>query len=139
MFYLFLFFIEVKLNYNVVLIIAVQKVTEFYIYIHILFHILFHYDLSQDTEYSFLCSTAGLLLFSRQVVSDSTATLWTVAHQAPLSMGFPRQEYWSGLPFPCPRDLLDSGIESASCALAGGFFTTEPLGKPHTVGSCCLF
>ena len=48
-----------------------------------------------------------------------------------LSMGFPRQEYWSGLPFPPPGDLPDPGIEPAS-ALAGGFFTTEPLGRPHS-------
>ena len=50
----------------------------------------------------------------------------TVALQAPLSMGFPRGEYWSGLPFPPPGDLSDPGIESASFmfpALAGGFFT----------------
>ena len=45
----------------------------------------------------------------------------TVAHQAPLSMGFPGQEYWSGLPFPSPGDLPDSGIEPACPALAGGF------------------
>ena len=50
--------------------------------------------------------------------SDATpATLWTVAHQAPLSMGFPRQEYWSGLPFPSPEDLPDLGIEPTSPAL----------------------
>ena len=52
---------------------------------------------------------------------------WTVAHQAPLSMGFPWEDYWSGLPFPPPGDLPDPGIEplsSASPALAGGFFTT---------------
>ena len=58
---------------------------------------------------------------------------WTVAHQDPLSMGFPRQEYWSGLPFPTPGDLPNPGIEPtslASSALAGGFFTTEPPGKP---------
>ena len=64
------------------------------------------------------------------VASDSFTTPWTVAHQAPLLMGFPRQEYWSGLPFPSPRDLPDPGIEPASPALAGGFFTTEPPGKP---------
>ena len=57
-------------------------------------------------------------------------TLWTVACQAPLSMGFFRQEYWSGLTFPSPGDLPDPGIEPASLALAGGFFTTEPPGKP---------
>ena len=48
---------------------------------------------------------------------------WTVAHQAPLSKEFPRQEYWSGLPFPSPGDLLNPGFEPASLALAGGFFT----------------
>ena len=51
----------------------------------------------------------------------------TVAHQAPLSMGFPSQEYWSGLPFPSPGDLPDSGIKPTFPALAGGFFTSEPL------------
>ena len=58
--------------------------------------------------------------------------LWTVAHQAPLSVGFSRQEYWSGLPFPPPGDLLDPGIEPkfpASPELAGRFFTTVPPGK----------
>ena len=53
-------------------------------------------------------------------------TPWTVARQAPLSMGFPRQEYWSGFPFPSPGDLPNSGIKPRSPALAGGFFTAEP-------------
>ena len=55
-------------------------------------------------------------------------TLWTVACQAPLSMGFSRQEYWSGLPLPPPRDYPDPGIEPVSLmspALAGRFFTTS--------------
>ena len=52
--------------------------------------------------------------------------------QAPLSTGFPRQEYWSGLPFPSPGDLSDPGIEPTSPVLAGGFFTTEPPRKPPT-------
>ena len=55
------------------------------------------------------------------------ATLWTVAHQVPLPVGFSRQEYWSGLPCPPPGDLPDPGIEPASFmspVLAGGFFTT---------------
>ena len=55
---------------------------------------------------------------------------WTVAHQAPLSMGFPKQEYWSGLPFPSPGDLHNPGIKLESPALAGRFFTTKPPGKP---------
>ena len=61
------------------------------------------------------------------------ATLQTLAHQAPLSREFPRQEYWSGLPFPSPGDLPDPGIEPVSLmssALADESFTTEPLGKP---------
>ena len=52
--------------------------------------------------------------------------LWTVACQAPLSMGIPRQKYWRGLPFPPPGDLYDPGIKLTSPALAGRFFTTEP-------------
>ena len=58
------------------------------------------------------------------------AALWTVALQAPLPMGFPRQEYWSGLSFPSPEGLPDPGMEPVSPELAGIFFTTEPLGKP---------
>ena len=67
-----------------------------------------------------------LFLFSPSVVSNS-ATPWTVAHQAPLSRELPRQECWSGLPFPSP------GIEPASLespTLTGGFFSIEPPGKP---------
>ena len=52
-----------------------------------------------------------------------TAIPWAVACQAPLSMGFSRQEYWSGLPFPSPGDLPDPGIKPTSPALAGGVFT----------------
>ena len=62
------------------------------------------------------------------------AALWTVAYQAPLSMEFSGQEYWSGLPFLIPGDLPDWGIEPssiASPALAGGFFITEAPGKPQ--------
>ena len=66
-------------------------------------------------------------------MSDSFVTPWTAACQAPLSMGFPRQEDWSGLPFASAGDLSDPGISPASSALAGGFFTTEPPGKPHHV------
>ena len=57
-------------------------------------------------------------------------TPWTVACQAPLSVGFPRQEYWSGLSCPTPGDLPNPGIEPTSPALTGGFFTDEPPGKP---------
>ena len=57
------------------------------------------------------------------------ATPWTVAHLAPLSMGFSRQEYWSGLPFPSPGDLPDPGIEPRSSALQADTLTSEPRGK----------
>ena len=58
------------------------------------------------------------------------ATPWTVAYQAPPSMGFSRQEYGSGLPFPSPGVLSNPGIKPESPALAGRFFATEPPGKP---------
>ena len=63
-------------------------------------------------------------------MSDAFMTLWAIAHQAPLSMGFPRQEYWSVLSFPTPGDLPDQGIEPVSPELAGIFLTTAPPGKP---------
>ena len=58
------------------------------------------------------------------------ATPWTIAHQAPPSMGFSRQEYWSGLPFPSPGDLPNPGIEPRSPALQADALTSEPPGKP---------
>ena len=58
------------------------------------------------------------------------AAPWTVAHQAPPSMGFSRQEYWSGLPFPSPGDLPDPGIEPRSPALQVDALTSEPPVKP---------
>ena len=54
---------------------------------------------------------------------------WTVAHKAPLSMGFPRTEYWSGLPFPPPGDLPNPGIELGSSTLQADSLPCEPLGK----------
>ena len=66
------------------------------------------------------------------LVSQSFATLWSVAHQAPQSMGFSRQEYWCGLPFPSPDDFPDLGIEpesSVSPALQADSLPAEPLGK----------
>ena len=59
-----------------------------------------------------------------------SASPWTAAHRASLSMGFPRQEYWSGLPFASPGNLPNAGIKPLSPALAGRFFTAEPPGKP---------
>ena len=58
-------------------------------------------------------------------------TLWIIAHQAPLSMGFSRQEYWSGLFCPPPGDLSHPVIQSCGSCIAGGFFTTEPSKKPY--------
>ena len=76
------------------------------------------------------------------VFSDLLSHVWLLqlyglAHQALL--GFPRQEYWSGLPFPSPGDLPDPGIKPTSPALAGGFFITESPGKPHKSCSTLVF
>ena len=73
-------------------------------------------------------------MLSCSVMSDSVSTLWTVAPQAPLSMGFPRQEYWSGLSFPPPGELPNPGIKPespVSPALQVDSLSTEPLGKPQ--------
>ena len=70
------------------------------------------------------------------------ATLWTVAHQAPLSLEFSRQEYHGGLPFPSPGDCPDPGIELLSLtspALAGGFFPLAPPGKASLAQHVLLF
>ena len=73
---------------------------------------------------------AQVLVFSCSVMSDS-ATLWTAAYQGPLSMGFSRQEYWSGLPFPSPGNLPEPGIKPVSPALQADSLPVEPPGKPH--------
>ena len=84
--------------------------------------------------------------FSESVIYSCTLSLvqlfvtpWTVAHQTPLSMGFSRQEYWSGLPFLQPEDLPDPGIKPVSPALAGRFFTIEPPLKSLYISSLVLF
>ena len=64
---------------------------------------------------------------------------WSGAHQAPLSMGFPRQECWSGLPFPSPGNLPDPGVELTSPALTARFFTTVPPGNPSSILYYLLF
>ena len=75
----------------------------------------YHYTVNQPWCYSIIVLiTQSCLTF---------ATLWTVAPKAPLSMEFSRQEFWSGLPFPSPRDLPDPGTKPKSPALAGRFFT----------------
>ena len=68
------------------------------------------------------------------------ATLWTVAHQTSLFLGFSQQEYWSGLPCPPPGHLPDQGTEPmspTSPALQADSFATEPLGKPGTLYGKC--
>ena len=74
--------------------------------------------------------------FSCSVTSDSFVTPWTVARQAPLSMGFPRQEYWSGLPFLSPRDLPDTGVKPRSPVLQADSLPSEPPGKPYICYTC---
>ena len=68
--------------------------------------------------------------------NDKTCQLFvtprTVAHQSPLSMGFPRQEYWSGLPFPSLGDIPNLGIKPLSPELAGRLFIPKPPGKPKS-------
>ena len=78
-------------------------------------------------------------LLSCSPMSNSLATPWTAALQAPLSMGFPRQENWSGLLFPSSRDLPNPGIKPKSPVLAGRFFTTEPPWKPGISLSSLFF
>ena len=98
-------------------------------------------NFNPETEWTFKCTGQQKRLSRDQKVccclvdkSYPTVIPRTVAHQAPLCMRFPRQEYWSGLPFPSSGDLPNPGIEPASPALAGRFFTTEPPGKPATGG-----
>ena len=79
-----------------------------------------------------MLSSVGVCAWSLSCVR-LFVTPWVVAHQAPLPMGFSRQEYWSGLPFPMPRDSPDLGIELVSFvlpALIGEFFASVPSGKP---------
>ena len=63
------------------------------------------------------------------------ASLWTVACQAPVSMGFSQQEYWTGVPFPSPGDLSDPGIEPKSPSLQADSLPSEPAGKPKAPGA----
>ena len=96
-------------------------------YMLITFYILCYFISSYFLFYppccSCCCSIAKLCL--------THVIPWTLAHQPPLSKGFPRQEYWNGLPFLPLRDLPNPGIDLMSPALAGGLFTTEPPGKPY--------
>ena len=99
---------------------------------------------NSDTMWISPISTAAANSYRRDslsLVAKSCPTLaipWTVACQAPLSMGFSRQEYWNGLPFPFPGDLPDPGIEPGSPALQADSLLTELWGKPHTMISICF-
>ena len=75
-----------------------------------------------------LCAVASMFVLVIQLF-QLFSTPWTIAHQAPPSMGFSRQEYWSGLPFPSPGDLPEPGIEPRSPALQADTLTSEPPGK----------
>ena len=79
-----------------------------------------------------------LLLFSCKDMSDPLTTSWIIARQAPLSMGFPRQEYWNGLPFPSLGNLPNTRIKPMSPALAGRSFTTRPPGTLHICVCVCV-
>ena len=86
---------------------------------------------AQELEYLCSSSCSCCAVFSHSVVSDPT----TIARHTPLSMRFPSQEYWSGLPFPTPGDLADLGIEPVflvTPALAGRFFTSNTIWEAHS-------
>ena len=76
-------------------------------------------------------------MLSCSVVSSS-ATPWTIAHQVPLSCGFSRREYWSGLPCPPPADLPNPGIKPRTPTLQVDSLLSKPLGKPKNTGVGCL-
>ena len=86
---------------------------------------------------SMICTKYGIFKQKVKVKSLSHVRLfaipWTVVYQASLSMGFSRQEYWSGLPFPSPGDLPDPGIKARSPALQAGALPSEPPGSTHKI------
>ena len=89
-------------------------------------------QICQITHYRYKCQSLSHVQFF--------VTPWTgVAHQAPLSMGLSRQEYWSGLPFPPPGDLFKPGIEPGSPALQEDSLLTEPPGTPKLLNVAKLF
>ena len=92
--------------------------------IRAVFHRCFHYSVVYSPVFFILFKK-----WSHSVMSHSFATPWTVDPQAPPSMGFSRHEYWSGLPFPSPRDLPHPGIEPGSPALLADTLSSEPPGK----------
>ena len=92
--------------------------------------ILPHHVISRLRQEIQFNSHIFVVVAQSQSFAGSFATPWTIAHKVPLSLGFPRQECWSGLPFHSPEDLPNPGIKLTSSALAGGFLTTEPPAKP---------
>ena len=86
------------------------------------------FSLKAVQEY-YLSLGDGVYVLSRFSHVLLFVTLWTVARQAPLSMGFSRQEYWNGLPFPPPGDLPDPRIEPMTPTLQASSFLSEPAGK----------
>ena len=78
--------------------------------------------------FSYPAVTVGLVTKS----CPTLVTPWSIAHHAPLSMGFPRQEYWSRLPFPLPGDLPKLGVKPMCTFIEGRFFTTDTPGKQMT-------
>ena len=85
-----------------------------------------------DSLASYVCVCVCACMLSHSVVSDSLIS-WTVACQVPLSMGFSRQEYWSGLPFPTLGDFPHPGMEPGSPALQADSSPSEPPGKPISI------
>ena len=85
--------------------------------------------------YLYECMKVEVKSFSRVRLF---VTPWTVVHQAPLSMWFFRQEYWSGLSFPSPGDLPDPGIKPRSPAMQADALTSEPPGKPYEYVCMCV-
>ena len=100
--------------------------------------IVFEDDAKQYLVFTF-CSYCICVCVHAQSCPALCDTMDCITHQALLFMGFSRQEYWSGLPFPPPGDLPNPGIELAFPALAGGFFTTEPPEKPYSFILATLF
>ena len=98
--------------------------------------ILLHLSCNLPTSYVHRWFPAFIIFLPLKVKVKSLslvqlfATPWTVAHQAPLSMEFSRQDYWNGLPFPSPRDLPDPGTQPGSPTLQADALPSEPQGKP---------
>ena len=99
---------------------ATIKVHFFWVMVHCIFSLIHKNYFTYDNG----VITCILLMFCHQVMSNSFAAPWTIACQAPLSVGLPRQEHWSRFPFPSQGDLPDQGMEPMSPTLAGRFFTT---------------